>query len=203
MNRTLGLAHMQSIAFDLREVKQRVEGLEQQRTGDTGVIPAGNLLGRDTATVEQSRAGWNPSGANTYCLRSQEQVAHGNFALKIVAIGAGDCIVITPITHAAPVIPGQTYTARAEVRAASTTRTCTVYLEWFTAASGYISGDYAGTYLSDSASEWTEIRSSIGATAPANASYATLAVVIQSCVASEVHYADKFAIFDGSTVEWP
>lgn len=133
--------------------------------------------------------GW--AGNNATLTRVTTPVNTGPGAMSLTAVAAG-----TMYTQSSTfsVVPGQTYTASALVRAASTVRSSLVRLRWFNAA---------GTELTTSpgaASNDTTAYAARTVTAVAPAGAATVRVEVQfaSAALGEVHYVDNVSLVSGS-----
>jgi hypothetical protein len=129
------------------------------------------------------------------------QAAYGNYSL------AGGCITtagnfrfgLSGATYI-PVIAGNTYTALASIRAATTIRQARVVIRWLDSTFTEIEPVVGGTYANNSTSAWTDY--SVTGTAPSNAVYGRLYVEIANAVVGEIHYADKFGLFNGTVSTW-
>jgi hypothetical protein len=129
------------------------------------------------------------------------QAAYGNYSL------AGGCITTAgnfrfglSVSTYIPVIAGNTYTALASIRAATTIRQARVVIRWIDSTFTEIDPVVGGTYANNSTSAWTDY--SVTATAPSNAVYGRLYVEIANAVVGEIHYADKFGLFNGTVTSW-
>jgi len=129
------------------------------------------------------------------------QAAYGSYSL------AGGCITTAgnfrfglSVSTYIPVIAGNTYTALASIRAATTIRQARIVIRWIDSTFTDIDPVVGGTYANNSTSAWTDY--SVTGTAPSNAVYGRMYVEIANAVVGEIHYADKFGLFNGTVSTW-
>jgi hypothetical protein len=156
----------------------------------------------------------NGSGANGTLTQTTAQAFSGTHSLSI-AINTSPMRVYRGtagnpfVGRDGAVIPGQSYTASAYVRAATVARHFHVTIEWYDSGGGFISQS-AGSDVLDSTSAWTRV--SVTGVAPATAAFFLLDVNCADVVSGgEVHYADALmfsvgavltAYGDGNTAGW-
>ena len=102
----------------------------------------------------------------------------------------------------APTAPAGTFTALAYFRAATTSRNCTVTINWLQAsgAPSTIKPTSTSAAAADLTSGWTQV--AVTDTAPSDATQATLTVSVASAAASETHYVDCVGLFPGTVTTW-
>ena len=99
------------------------------------------------------------------------------------------------------VVPGQPYTGMVSFKAATSGRSCSVTLTWYTAAGATISSA-AGSTVTDTTSGYTQ--ATVTATSPATAARAALTVTVASTgAASEKHTVQQAGVFPyGGVTQW-
>lgn len=171
---------------------------------DSGTVPAtGGLL--DLAAFianrvtnfgfETDASGW--TGVNATLARTTAQAATGAASLQITASAAGTAEATTAAgTSGYPVVPGQTYSSRADFRSATVSRNARFGIYWYTATGAFLSSMASGIVAS-STSAWTSHQ--FASVAPATAAYARVALqFLGAAGAGEVHYADNVGFRGGS-----
>lgn len=168
-----------------------------------------NLL---TATQASGR----PASADTYPSQSPLgwETEAGSGVLPVVGtavLGSDDRRAIGfapntgPVTAAirtlagrggVPVIAAKSYTAKAELKAATTGRTVRLYIRWYDLAGNVLSTSSAGSNITDATGSWTT--ATVTATSPASAAFAAVIVEALSVAANEFHYIDKAALYNGT-----
>jgi hypothetical protein len=153
--------------------------------------PLGNLLTQNQASLETDTAGWF-AAANCGMSRSTAQALNGSASLALTSTAAGDMTAGTGNPLPA-VTPGQVYTATASFRAATVGRAIAIRIDWYTAATGYISTSYGSTGA-DNTAGWQSVTTT--GQAPVGATQAQLVVTVSGTgAASEVHYVDAVGLF--------
>lgn len=156
---------------------------------------------------ETNTTGW--SGSNAALARVTTPVHSGSGACRITAAAAGSAWAVMPTgTSAHPVLPNKAMVIGAWFRAAATSRTCNVKVEWYTAAGALITNVLVGT-AADNTSGWTRVRGEV--TTPATAAFGRLQLEVAGAAAGEIHYVDDIEFHryrfcgyvDGWPVEWP
>lgn len=165
-----------------------------------GYNPEHNLLTVNQASIETDATGFT-AAANTTIARSTAQAADGAASLSMTAGGAGDVAAFTLAgTSGVPVTAGETYTARAEIRAATTARTSYIRLRFYDAA-GAVLATTDSAQAASTTTGWSTYTAT--AIAPANAAFAAIIVyVVGVAAAGEVHYTDKLALRRGTATAW-
>lgn len=164
-----------------------------------GYNPLHNLLTANQASVETDATGW-AALTNVNVTRSLTQAADGVASLSMSSVAAGDMVAQSNPNNTVAVLPGDTITAIASFRAATTGRSARVTIRWLDAAFATIS-DSAGSNVADVTTGWTQ--ASVTAAAPATAAYARLLLtVVATGGVAEVHYADKMSVRKGSGTDW-
>lgn len=156
----------------------------------------GNLLSTNQASIETDTTGWTVN-ANCTIVRSLAQAQDGVASLSLTAVGAG-AMSAYAVSGTAAITPGQTYTAVASFRAATTSRSCRLSIA-FNGPSGFL-GDTTGSSVSDGTGGWTQ--ATVQMIAPADAISATLYVEVLGAGASEGHYVDQIGIEAGTSTVW-
>ena len=154
-----------------------------------------NMLTPNQASLETNTTGW---GAVTNCAiaRSTSQYSSGVASLSMTASASGDMVASTTSATAVTVSPNHYFSASAEFKANSSTRSVYVGIRWLTSAGATISTGY-GTAVTNSSSAWTS--ASYSAVAPATAASAQVFVKVASAGSSEIHYVDKIAFHAGTS----
>lgn len=158
-----------------------------------------NLLTTNQASIETSAAGWS---VNTNCTlaRSTAQAASGSASLAMTSLAAG-AMSSNQVGLASGLVPGAPYVIRAEFRAATISRFCFVYINYFDAGGNYLSGVYSMDNVPSTTTGWTVVSQVV--TPPANATQATLQVgAVSIAGAGEVQYVDKIALYAGTDPTW-
>lgn len=158
-----------------------------------------NLLSANQAALMSGNTtGWTAGAGTTLSAVTSPAPpsAEGPYALQLAGSGTISALTGTG-TGAIPVSSGQALTAFASFRSASTARSCTVAITWYTAAGATIS-TATGTAVNDSSSTWTQ--ATVNATAPANASYGT--VIPSVAAAAENHYVAEIELAPAGAASW-
>jgi hypothetical protein len=145
--------------------------------------------------------GWYAAN-NCTIANSTAQALDGTHSLAITATAAGDCYPgTTPATGvgAVAVTPGENYTMTINWRAATTSRTCRVIIQWLDSGGNGLT-PYPGTNVNDTTTGWTV--NTVTAVAPAGAAYATVLAYIYAPAAGEVHYIDSVSFGLAGTTGW-
>ena len=157
-----------------------------------------NVLSVNQASLETNGDGW-VALTNCSIARSTAQASDGSASLAVTATASGDAIATTTTATAFAVTASQSFSATAEFRANSTTRSTAVGIVWRNSAGATISTAF-GTAETDSASAWNQC--TVTATAPSTATTALVAVKVISAGSSEIHYVDKIAFHAGTEPFW-
>lgn len=168
--------------------------------GNCTIQPAGlNKLNLNQATVNVDTTGWVVN-ANCTLARDLTQFADGISSLAMTCVtGGADMLAETVPSSTVPVVVGQTYTALASFKAATTVRNCRSILSWFKADFSWLASNEAA-FVANTTSGWTQV--AVTAVAPALAAYCKVAVRVMVPATSEVHYVDKVGLFDGTVSTW-
>ncbi len=161
-----------------------------------------NLLSIDEASLENSIIGWSAWGGTCSLARNTTQSLVGSASLAVTDIAGGngngyDMFYLT--SYGATVYPataGETFTAVASFKAATTSRQFRVEIN-FRGSSPTTS---FGTYVSDNTTGWTQ--GYCTATAPAGTTSVDVTIRIASAVNNEVHYGDCFGLWRGTDTFW-
>lgn len=171
------------------------------RTPTTTVQPGGtpNLISPNSASVETDATGWAVE-TNATIARSTAQFLDGAASLAITALATGASAARTNPLTTAPVVAGKLYTATLSMRAATVARTCLARIDWYTAASVFISTS-SGTGATDSTTAWTAY--TVSAVAPATAAYGVVVASVNDAaqLLTEVHYVDRVSLVE-SAATW-
>jgi hypothetical protein len=124
---------------------------------------------------------------------------HGNWALGITSVAAGDMSARTPGgTGGMPVLPSRTHTASLYFRAATTARDVQLFVNWFTAAGAYIS-TAASAVVTNTTTGWTRV--SLTTLSPATAAFAQIVPKIYGTSgAGELHQVDGVLLEEGGSL---
>jgi hypothetical protein len=115
----------------------------------------------------------------------------GTAAGTLTAIAAGGAQVATSAFVNAgevPVVPGLPYSVSAYLKAPTTVRTANIQIQWRDNSQNIL-GLTNGSNITESLSAWT--RAIWTDTAPANAAWARVVILVNGCAAGEVHYFDS------------
>lgn len=167
--------------YDSGEVATTESGL------DLSLIAAQRLPNPSFST---NTTGW--TGSNATLARVTTPVSTGPGALSLTAVAAGNMYAYTA---AFPVVPGQTYTADAVVRAASTVRSSFVRLRWYNAAGTEITTS-SGTATNNTTAYAGRTVSQV---APVGAASVRVEVQFSSAALGEIHYVDNVTLVGGSS----
>ena len=158
-----------------------------------------NRLTANQSGIETSTTGWVSSTNTPTIARSTAQFRTGAASLSLTATAAGPADMAAGTTQNSPSIPvvqGESFTATAYFRAATTTRNVFVQLDWHSALSGGYITSTVGAVTADTDTGWT-LRTVTG-TAPAGALYVRVIVKVQNTVAGETHYVDDISLVRGT-----
>lgn len=173
--------------------KTTVSG-EQHRVDSLTVTDDTNTLTPSNQTFDSNAADW-AAKANTTLSRDTAKVYEGSGALLLKASAAGD---VKAESARFDVVAGKAYDLRGWVLADATARSAGLQLDWFDSAGNYISSSMH--YATSSTTAWGE-RATLGVIAPsvaggamADATQASVAIVVKSCAAGEQHRADSVTV---------
>ena len=152
-----------------------------------------NVLSANQASLETNTTGW-AAVSNCAIARSTAQASSGNASLELTASASGDMTASTTTATKFTVTPNQEFSAIADFRAGTTSRTTQVGIRYLNSAGSTISTTY-GTGISDTSSAW--VTASATVLAPPTATHAQVFVKITSAGSGEVHYVDKIAFHSG------
>jgi hypothetical protein len=160
-----------------------------------------NLLSTNQASLETDLAGWQ-AGQDTAIARVTTQAAHGIASLQLTRTTAGNGMMWANTTAGvlgARVAAGQTYTAVASFRPATTARKIRPRIAFYDQAGTYI-GQVIGNHAQEVAGAWVEA----AATGPAPQGAVTAAIEVRVGgdaadlpAQNEVHYVDKVGLLVG------
>lgn len=152
-----------------------------------------NALSANQASLETNTAGWE-AVTNCAIARSTAQASVGSASLEITASAAGDAVASTTTATKFLVTANQEFSAIADFKAGSTTRSCQVGIRYLTTTGTTISTTF-GTAVSATSSAF--ITASATVLAPPTATHAQVFVKIVSASSGGVHYVDKIAFHSG------
>jgi hypothetical protein len=152
-----------------------------------------NSLSPNQASLETNTTGWEAS-SNCAIARSTAQASIGSASLEITASAAGDAVASTTIGTKFLVTANQEFSAIADFKAGTTTRSCQVGIRYLTSAGATISTTY-GTAVSATSSAF--VTASATVLAPPTATHAQVFLKVVGASAGGVHYADKIAFHAG------
>lgn len=154
-----------------------------------------NVLSANQASLETNTTGW-AAVSNCAIARSTAQASSGSASLELTASASGDMTASTTTATKFTVTPNQKFSAIADFRAGTTSRTAQVGIRYLNSAGSTISTTY-GTGVSDTSSAW--VTASATVLAPPTATHAQVFVKITSAGSGEVHYVDKIGFHSGDT----
>ena len=152
-----------------------------------------NSLSPNQASLETNTTGWEAS-TNCAIARSTAQASIGSASLEVTASAAGDAVASTTVATKFLVTANQEFSAIADFKAGSTTRSCQVGIRYLTTTGTTISTTF-GTAVSATSSAF--VTASATVLAPPTATHAQVFVKIVSASSGGVHYVDKIAFHAG------
>jgi hypothetical protein len=152
-----------------------------------------NALSPNQASLETNTAGWE-AVTNCAIARSTAQASVGSASLEITASSAGDAIASTTTATKFMVTANQEFSAIADFRAGTTTRSCQVGIRYLSSTGATISTTF-GTAVSATSSAFVTANATV--LAPPTATHAQVFVKIVSASSGGVHYVDKIAFHAG------
>jgi len=152
-----------------------------------------NVLSANQASIETNTDGW-VAESNCSVARSATQASVGTYSLAITATASADAVACTTTATKFAVTANQEFSAIADFRAGSTTRSCQVGIRYLTTTGTTISTTY-GTAVSATSSAF--ITASATVLAPPTATHAQVFVKVVSATSGGVHYVDKIAFHSG------
>jgi hypothetical protein len=152
-----------------------------------------NSLTVNQASFETNTTGWE-AVTNCAVARSTAQASIGSASLEVTASSAGDAVASTTIGTKFLVTANQEFSAIADFKAGSTTRSCQVGIRYLTTTGTTISTTY-GTAVSATSSAFVTANATV--LAPPTATHAQVFVRIVGASSGGVHYVDKVAFHAG------
>jgi len=152
-----------------------------------------NVLSPNQASLETNTTGWEAT-TNCAIARSTAQASIGSASLEVTASAAGDAVASTTIGTKFLVTANQEFSAIADCKAGSTTRSCQVGIRYLTTTGTTISTTF-GTAVSATSSAFVTANATV--LAPPTATHAQVFVKIVSASSGGVHYVDKIAFHAG------
>lgn len=174
-----------------------VQGATHDQIAGYGAGASANLIPTDAIAGAETSTGWVASNCsafldNTNFLEGSASISAAKFALS--------ASLSTPNgTSAAPVAANLTYTARAEIRAATTGLSAKVSILWFDDLGDFF-GSSEGTSTALANGVW-ELRS-VTAQAPSGAFYGAVQVTYSSSLTGGTISVDRWGLKEGSTTAW-
>jgi len=154
-----------------------------------------NVLSTNQASFETNTTGW-VAVSNCVIARSTAQASVGSASLELTASSAADMTASTTTATKFTVTANQEFSAIADFRANSTTRSAAVGIRYLNSAGSTISTTF-GTSISSTSSAWATAQATV--IAPATATHAQVFVKIISAASGEIHYVDKIGFHSGDT----
>ena len=154
-----------------------------------------NVLSANQASLETNTTGW-AAVSNCAIARSTAQASVGSASLELTASGAGDMTASTTTATKFTVTANQEFSAIADFRANSTTRSAAVGIRYLNSAGSTISTTF-GTSVSSTSTGWATAQAVV--LAPATATHAQVFVKVISAGTGEIHYVDKIGFHSGDT----
>jgi len=152
-----------------------------------------NALSPNQASLETNTTGWEAT-TNCAIARSTAQASIGSASLEVTASAAGDAVASTTIGTKFLVTANQEFSAIADFKAGSTTRSCQVGIRYLTTTGTTISTTF-GTAVSATSSAFVTANATV--LAPPTATHAQVFVKIVSASSGGVHYVDKIGFHAG------
>jgi hypothetical protein len=152
-----------------------------------------NSLTANQASFETNTTGWE-AVTNCAVARSTAQASIGSASMEVTASAAGDAVASTTVGTKFLVTANQEFSAIADFKAGSTTRSCQVGIRYLTTTGTTISTTY-GTAVSATSSAFVTANATV--LAPPTATHAQVFVKIVSASSGGVHYVDKVAFHAG------
>jgi hypothetical protein len=109
--------------------------------------------------------------------------------MSVTSVAAGD-MRVGSVGVSTPVNVGQTYKAKAWLRAATVARTCNAELLFFDGVGAQVGATVSGATVADATGAWTELPAASGAAPPGAVSASLRIKVAATGAAAEVHYVD-------------
>jgi len=154
-----------------------------------------NSLSPNQASLETNTAGWE-AVTNCAIARSTAQASVGSASLEITASSSADAVASTTTATKFAVTANQEFSAIADFRAGTTTRSVSVGIRYLTSAGATISTTF-GTTVSATSSAFATANATV--LAPPTATHAQVFVKITSAGSGEIFYVDKIAFHSGDT----
>jgi hypothetical protein len=154
-----------------------------------------NALSPNQASLETNTTGW-AAVTNAAIARSTAQASVGSASLEITASASGDAVASTTTATKFTVTANQEFSAIADFRAGTTTRSVSVGIRYLSSTGATISTTY-GTSVSATSSAFVTANATV--LAPPTATHAQVFVRITSAGSGEVFYVDKIAFHSGDT----
>ena len=154
-----------------------------------------NSLSPNQASLETNTAGWE-AVTNCAIARSTAQASVGSASLEITASSSADAVASTTTATKFAVTANQEFSAIADFRAGTTTRSVSVGIRYLTSAGATISTTF-GTTVSATSSAFVTANATV--LAPPTATHAQVFVKITSAGSGEIFYVDKIAFHAGDT----
>jgi hypothetical protein len=154
-----------------------------------------NALSPNQASLETNTTGW-AAVTNAAIARSTAQASVGSASLEITASASGDAVASTTMATKFTVTANQEFSAIADFRAGTTTRSVSVGIRYLSSTGATISTTY-GTAVSATSSAFVTANATV--LAPPTATHAQVFVRITSAGSGEVFYVDKIAFHSGDT----
>jgi hypothetical protein len=154
-----------------------------------------NFLSPNQASLETNTTGW-AAVTNCAIARSTAQASVGSASLEITASSSGDAVASTTTATKFAVTANQEFSAIADFKAGTTTRSVAVGIRYLNTSGTTISTTY-GTSVSATSSAF--VTASATVLAPPTATHAQVFVKITNAGSAEVFYVDKIAFHSGDT----
>jgi hypothetical protein len=157
-----------------------------------------NILSTVDASFEGGTLGTWTAGANTTAAASTAAADDGSYSMALTATATGS-VTASTASNVYVVQASTAYTISAAFKAATTGRSSTVAVNWYTSAGALIS-TATSSAVNSITTGWTQAVETV--TSPANAAFAAVTVTVAGCSASEVHYVDEVDIGPGTLTTW-
>jgi hypothetical protein len=152
-----------------------------------------NSLSPNQSSLETNTDGW-VADSNCVIARSATQASVGTASLQITASASGDAVASTTTATKFAVTANQEFSAIADFKSASATRSVAIGIRYLTSAGSTISTTY-GTAVSATSSSFTTASAII--VSPPTATHAQVFAKITSAGSGEIFYVDKIAFHAG------
>lgn len=155
----------------------------------SGSAPGSNILTANQSGIETDATGWINVNECTFS-RTTSTFRSGAASLQMQKNATVQTYMSVKVAAGSTVTPGETYTATAYFQAATTPRSCQVWLDWNDGGGVHIGGNSVS--VTNATTGWTAV--TVTGIAPSNAATARPALQINNVALNEIHYADDISV---------